>query len=183
MNNVNAKRHQQGAVLFIALIALVVMALGVLAIQRSLDSVTGIAGNIGFRQQGVAESDAVVEAAVTWLKTAGGLDDNLSGNGYYATRDFGLVNGDMLKFDWANARKLDDADGFQRWYVIHRMCIERGVPTIATCADSGNTLTQSSSTGETKGLQGAGGVTPLYRITARTLGPRNSESIVQVMTY
>jgi len=183
MNRVNAKQQQRGAVLFIALIALVVLALGVLAIQRSLDSATGIAGNIGFRQQGVGETDAVVEAAVAWLDTAVGLDNNLSGNGYYATRDYGLVNGDILKFDWANARKLDDVNGYQRWYVIHRMCTETGIPTVATCADSGNTLTQKSSTGETKGLQGAGGVTPLYRITARTLGPRNSESIVQVITY
>lgn len=183
MNRINAKQAQRGAVLFIALIALVVMALGVLAIQRSLDSATGIAGNIGFRQQGVSETDAVVEAAVAWLDTAGGLDNNQSGNGYYATRNFGLVNDDMLKFDWANARKLEDADGFQRWYVIHRMCTETGIPTVAICADSGNTLTQRSATGETKGLQGAGGVTPMYRITARALGPRNSESIVQVMTY
>lgn len=175
-------KKQQGAVLFIALIALVVMALGVLAIQRSLDSATGVAGNIGFRQQGVAEADSVVEAAMDWLKTASGLDQHSAANGYYATRDGG-GGIDMLQFDWANARKLDDANGFQRWYVIHRMCTEVGPPTTATCADSGNTLTQKSSTGETKGLQGAGGVTALYRITARTLGPRNSESIVQVMTY
>jgi len=53
-------KHQQGAVLFIALIALVAMALGVLAIQRSLDSATAIAGNIGFRQQGVAKTDGAV---------------------------------------------------------------------------------------------------------------------------
>lgn len=176
------RQQQRGAVLFIALIALVVMALGVLAIQRSLDSATGIAGNIGFRQQGVGETDGVVEAAITWLGTAAGLNNNSPGDGYYATRDGGGAN-DMLSFDWANARKIDDAEGFQRWYVIHRMCTEAGPPTTATCSDSGNTLTQGSVTGETKGLQGAGGVTPMYRITARTLGPRNSESIVQVITY
>ena len=175
------KQKQQGAVLLIALIALVVMSLGVLAIQRSLDSATGIAGNIGFRQQGVAETDDVVETALTWLQTASGLEQNSTGDGYYATRDGG--GGNMLQFDWSNARKLADADGFQRWYVIHRMCTEVGPPTTTSCADSGNTLTQRSSTGETSGLQGAGGVTALYRITARTLGPRNSESIVQVMTY
>lgn len=174
-------KHQQGAVLFIALIALVAMALGVLAIQRSLDSATGIAGNIGFRQQGVAKTDGAVEAAVTWLDTAGGLDQNSTANGYYATRDGG-GGADMLKFDWANARKLEDADGFQRWYVIHRMCTETGPPTTSTCVDSGNTLAQQSQTGERPPPPG-GGVTPLYRITARTLGPRNSESIVQVMTY
>lgn len=173
-------KHQQGAVLFIALIALVAMALGVLAIQRSLDSATAIAGNIGFRQQGVAKTDGAVEAAVTWLRTAGGLEQNSTANGYYATRDGG-GGADMLKFDWANARKLEDADGFQRWYVIHRMCTDTGAPSAAACADSGNTLTQESV--KKKGLQGPGGVTPLYRITARTLGPRNSESIVQVMTY
>jgi len=148
---------------------------------RSLDSATGIAGNIGFRQQGVAKTDGAVEAAVTWLRTAGGLEQNSTANGYYATRDGG-GGADMLKFDWANARKLEDADGFQRWYVIHRMCTDTGVPSAAACVDSGNTLTQGSKTRETPDF-GTGGVTPLYRITARTLGPRNSESIVQVMTY
>lgn len=169
--------------MFIALMALVIMMMGVLAVMRSIDSATGIAGNIGFRQQGVAATDIAVEAATTWLVGAGNLNNSIPADGYYATQDFGIINDDILKFDWsANGRKLGDQNGYQLWYVIHRLCSAAGAPEPGICTDSGNTLTQDSDTGETVPLT-SGGLTPLYRITARALGPRNSESVVQVITY
>ncbi len=175
-------RQQGGAVLFIALIALVVMMLGALAMYRSVDSATGVAGNIGFRQQGVAVTDVGVEFGVTWLSTAADLTNHNAAAGYYATQSFGLTNDDILTMDWENgALKLADQNGYEMWMVIHRLCTTTGEPTLGSCPDSGSTITQGS---VKPGQQLAtGGLAPLYRITVRTLGPRRSESIVQVLTY
>lgn len=184
MKNHLLHRNQQGAVLFIALIALVAMMLGALALLRSVDSATGIAGNIGFRQQGVAVTDTAIETATTWLSTAADLSNDIAGNGYYATQNVGITNNDILTFQWdQNGLKVADQNGYQLWYVIHRLCTATGKPEAGTCADSGETNVQKSDTGETPGLAGNSSITPIYRITARALGPRQSESIVQVITY
>ncbi|MDD2883786.1 MAG: hypothetical protein PHT48_01935 [Dechloromonas sp.] len=180
MNDFSKK--QCGAVLFVALIALVVMMLGVLAMYRSVDSATGVAGNIGFRQQGVAVADVGVEFGINWLSTAGNLEGHRAAEGYYATRSFGLVNDDILTLDWANAAlKLADQNGYELWMVIHRLCNEIGPPTLGSCPDSGSTINQGSvKPGE---QLATGGLAPLYRITIRSLGPRRAESIVQVISY
>lgn len=182
MKNCSCSSKEEGAVLFVALIALVVMMLGVMAMYRSIDSSTGVAGNIGFRQQGVAVTDTGVEFAINWLSTAGNLEAHSAADGYYATQSFGLTNDDILTIDWdVAARKLADQNGYQIWMVIHRLCNQLGPPTLGGCPDSGNTINQASIKPEEK--LATGGLAPLYRITIRTLGPRRSESIVQVISY
>ena len=178
------KAQQQGAVLFLALIALVVMTMGALSMFRSVDSATGIAGNIGFRQQGLATTDIAIETAMTWLASGASLTADSAANGYYATQSAGLTNDDILTLDWsARAFHVGLQNGYDLWYVIHRLCSQTGAPTQGSCPDSGNTLTQESVSDQTQGLSGSGGITPLYRITARAVGPRQSESMAQTITY
>lgn len=58
---------QRGIALFIALIALVIMSLAAVALIRSTDTNTLIAGNLAFKQSAVSSADAGVEAAITQL--------------------------------------------------------------------------------------------------------------------
>lgn len=58
---------QSGIVLFIALIALVVMSLAAVALIRSVDTNTLIAGNLAFKQSATTSADAGVEVAMTQL--------------------------------------------------------------------------------------------------------------------
>lgn len=182
--NPNLRRRQQGVVLLIALIALVVMGMSALAMYRSVDSTSSVAGNIGYRQQGVAVTDVGVEAALTWLQGANAatLEAHQAANGYYATHTQMLVNGDIFTLNWENsAFALPDENGYQMWYVIHRLCNEIGAPSPGNCPDSENTINQASIK---PGIPlGTGGIAPVYRITVRALGPRRAESLVQVMTY
>ena len=55
-------RLQQGVVSFIALVALVVMSLAAVALIRSVDTATLIAGNLAFKQAATASADAGVES-------------------------------------------------------------------------------------------------------------------------
>lgn len=59
---------QRGLVLFFALVALVVMSLAGMALIRSVDTSTLIAGNLAFRRAATASGDTGVEAAIAWLQ-------------------------------------------------------------------------------------------------------------------
>lgn len=58
---------QRGVVLFFALIALVVMSLAAVALIRSVDTSTMIAGNLAFKQTATSSGDGGIETAIDWL--------------------------------------------------------------------------------------------------------------------
>jgi Tfp pilus assembly protein PilX len=67
LNARDACRRQRGVVLFFALIALVVMSLAAVALIRSVDTSTLIAGNLAFRQSARTAGDRGFEDALSWL--------------------------------------------------------------------------------------------------------------------
>lgn len=180
----NTAAGQRGIALFIALIALVVMTLGALTLFRAVDSVTAVAGNIAFRESAIALSGRGVEAARTYLLASAPIVHK-EAEGYYATWSMYGGDEDMLNFDWGKGIEVTGHGqaGFRLWYVIHRLCENTGNPVDASCIPCGSSLTQNSATGETTGLSGSGVVTPCYRITARALGPRRAESVIQVTAF
>jgi len=185
----------RGAVLFIALIVLVAMSLAGIAIMRSVDTATLIAGNLAFKQGTMQSSDNGIEQAYQWLlANRPTLSLNNIPQGYnsgYATPVW------TSAATWTNSVNLGaDAAGNTISYQIHRMC---------NCAD---TLYNSTSAGCPQGNQcaldnptGTGAPPPptegesftvgspgylqdprvYYRITVRTQGPRNTVSYVQSM--
>jgi Tfp pilus assembly protein PilX len=185
--------RQRGVVLFVALIALVVLSLGALALYRSVDNATAISGNISFRQQGVAATGRAVDEARTWLVANGSpvenLYNDLPADAYYATMMQFTNDGDMLNFDWTQAKAVSAAAtpaGYQMSYAIHRLCPNPGAPS--ACVNANATMAAVRSVGdqvEGERVSDASADTsaPYYRITVRALGPRNTESIVQVLVY
>lgn len=184
---------QRGVVLFIALIALVALSLGALALYRSADNATAISGNISYRQQGVAATGQAVDEAKNWLVAHGSPVDNLyndmPGDGYFATMMMFTTDGDMLSFDWTKAKAVSTGatpDGYQMSYAIHRLCPNPGAPSACVNANTTNAAVKSSGDlleGERAFDSSASSSSPYYRITVRALGPRNTESIVQVLVY
>jgi hypothetical protein len=61
---------QRGVILFFALISLLAIMLAAVALIRSVDTSTLIAGNLAFRQAATTSGDAGTEAAVLWLANA-----------------------------------------------------------------------------------------------------------------
>ncbi len=59
--------RQRGVVLFFTLIALLAMSLAAVALIRSVDTSTLIAGNMAFKQSATTSGDSGVESAITWL--------------------------------------------------------------------------------------------------------------------
>lgn len=92
---VNPIRKQQGMVLIYALVVLVAMLLAGLALVRSVNTGSQIAGNIGFRQDAAATADRATQLAIDTLYgrllgTPAALDDNIPSIGYYAATDENL---------------------------------------------------------------------------------------------
>jgi len=196
--------HQRGVVLFWALIAMVAISLAAVALIRSVDTSTLIAGNLAFRQTAMHAGDAGFDSAVTWLSAnASGatLDADSSANGYYATSQSSLdITGkttptnpaDNVDWDGTNGAALTkakiltaDAAGNTVSYIIHRLCAAAGSKNDP--ANQCVTYQSTNSPGSTKGsvsygAQGLTGSTQVYyRITSRILGPRNTVSYVQAV--
>jgi Tfp pilus assembly protein PilX len=202
----NLRSMQQGVVLFIALIALVVMSLGALAIVRSVDTNALIAGNIAFKQSATSSGDFAIDSIVAFISGKDGVTVNTDtthylnnshatdSSGYYAIVNTTGAATSLTTFNiddepsWATAGKVGTvvspdlaAAGMTVNYVIERMCRNNAaVPTASNCLFAA----AASNTGSTGGVQPGGpppatGGAPLYRVTARIAGPQNTVSYVQ----
>jgi type IV pilus assembly protein PilX len=207
---------QRGIVLFFALIALVALSLAAVALIRSVDTTTLIAGNLAFKQAATTAGDAGIESAINWLaatETANATKNVLTDtthtfnitdatNGYYSNVNPAL---DIYAAStWDNDNTNDntnvahatsviagiDSGNNKTRYIIQRMCRTANVAIQnADCLFSGAIEDKN---GQNILLpqdvcKGAGcpaaGQTPQIRITARTVGPRNTVSYVQAFVY
>lgn len=208
--NKNQSQSQSGVVLFIALVALVVMSLAAVALIRSVDTNSQIAGNLSYKQTASISSSYGIESmaqTVGQRTIASGYSNvNDAGNGYYATctgfdqAGAGSCNGRNLTADasWvpgtssslatdavANVVAGVDAYGNTIQYIVERMCSAVGAASSTTCLQAFN-------------AGGCGGDTctiieqplppntppePVFRVTVRIAGPKNTVSYIQTFLY
>ncbi|MGI4938524.1 MAG: pilus assembly PilX family protein [Janthinobacterium lividum] len=186
----HAARHQRGVVMIIALIVLVAMTLGGIALVRSVYTSNLIAGNLAFRESAISSGDAGVEAAVAWLQAPVSCPDlgaDCPDSGYSAARsepapgqswdDFWLVLEAAGK-----TRKLPAADAANNnvAYAIQRLCNALGAVQSASCS--------SAPAGAAGSGNSNANINPLnslsrvyYRVTSRISGPRNTVTYTQVI--
>lgn len=183
---------QRGMVLFFALIALVVMTLAAIALVRSVDTANLISGNLAFKRSATTSGDTGVETAMAWITAnVGALNVSQAGAGYYNSlnRNFDVTNLANLSWDNTNSSaEIVDAAGNRMRYIIQRMCTH---PVGNATLLSGATIDASNVNCvmvEATGLDDfkiifppkptlAG--SPVYRITVRVTGPRNTVSYIQ----
>lgn len=186
--------RQRGTVLFIALIVLVAMTLAGIAIMRSVDTATLIAGNLAFKQGTIQASDSGIEQGYQWLLANRAVLANTNlGAGYYSSRP-GAEPDWNDPLTWTSAASVGtDAAGNTTSYLIHRLCNCPDTPYNGTCATGTAqqcALTSASNTppppaqGDSFAVGAPGFLEDpkvYYRITVRTQGPRNTTSYVQSM--
>lgn len=209
--------HQDGIVLFIALIALLILSLTAVALIRTVDTATAIAGNLAFKQAATNAGEGAAIEANRWLlqqaailpvppATTGPLDSNNPGRGYYASLSTSDANPNVLRFpntaalmadaawgsanSWAfNDWQTNDNSGNQIRYIIERMCRMTGPTQINAQAGQGCIFGPEEDDGSSKTVDpqpgGAGEklAQPVYRITARVVGPRDTVSYIQTFVY
>ncbi len=203
--------RQRGVVLFLALIALVVMSLAAVALIRSVDTNTLIAGNLSFRQSATLAGDVGIEAAIARLKVVRDSSANTGKNvitdashtfnktdlaneaGYFSSSTE-LTDAQLTTAStWAgtNVKSLaTDGNGNTVQYIVQRMC---RVPNVriqdADCLfsaasndNSGQGIKLPKNICDGPGCPSAG-ETPQVRITVRTAGSRNTVSYLQAFVY
>ncbi len=193
----NIKQH--GVVLFIALIALLVMSLAAVALIRSVDTNTIIAGNLALKQSALIASDRGSERALNWIADMMNVDDqslnvNRAAEGYFATFD---VNGDGIINDLDDAKTLVDNNGIVETmndgqgnavsYVVQRMCMLAAPADDTNVCMYGDAVIGTGSKGVKDATEAGARIdarqSPMYRITVRVNGPKNTVSYTQTFVY
>jgi len=148
------RAKQVGVALIFALLALVALTFGAVALIRAVDTNVLALGNLAFKQSGLTAGGRAAEQAMTWLAaniSNGVLDNDRPGDGYYAssmsTLDIAARAADSINVqalvDWdSNGCRVNGRDvgepacvqaspviqvGEERVrYVITRMCAAAG---------------------------------------------------------
>jgi type IV pilus assembly protein PilX len=186
----HAPRQEAGLILIGALLALVILLISAVAMVRSFDTSLLISGNLAFKRDLVNRGERGVASAIALLKTgalssettreANSLANNYSAS-ILATNDRGvpsvLINDSTYTSVGMTATDLDAGDGVTLRTVIDRQC-SSGTTTFSssTCIY----VPGSSDAGGTNWLKKAGAeFAPVYRISVRVSGPRNTQVFLQ----
>ncbi len=186
------RRRQQGVVLIYALITLVIMLIGAVAISRSITANQFNIGNIGFKRDLTNQGERAVLLAMNAVRNAGVLASEVTRNthqigaNYSATilptNAHGIPNALLSDAAFAavgNAPDITvDGMGVTIRYVIDRLATTEGACNSSRC-------TMATGNSQVFGGAAAGG-SPLqpaeqavYRLTLRVTGPRNTLSFFQ----
>jgi len=194
------RARERGIVLLITLIALVTLALAALALVRSVDTNVIVAGNVSLKQAATLSADNGVESGIRWLNVIEGdldlglehFDEDRVADAYYATSigfdplaDATWTGGITVAVAKGASIDVDgrDQSGNRIRYVIQRMCSEDGEPDVNKCLIVEGESDTSSMRVMDDPPPSEPPLSPVYRITARVDGPRNTVSYVQAFVY
>jgi type IV pilus assembly protein PilX len=181
---------QAGVVLFIALLALIVLSLGAIALIRAVDADATIAGNLAFKRATVLAADIGLDVArATLASQMSNLDQDAPNVGYYAS--VANLAGSIVPVAerWTSVACRDlqaavlascgNVGTYRLQNVIERLCVSTPVTDpLAQCVAFDPIDDGSKRSGQIV-LSGLPRVH--FRITTRVRGPRNAESLVQVV--
>ncbi len=201
----------RGASLLVALVVLVMMSMGALAMVRAVSTSLLVAGNFAFRQAAVLASERGSEAAIAWLSAHIDTADILDGQpaaGYYAHLIPGLdltgnAGNGAATVDWIDDHCAAhdglpcvqpspvlpaDPAGHVVRFLIERLCRVAGSPEAASnscqrhrSAQGGSLNHGQISYGASKHFQPVNAV--YYRITVHVLGPRGTKAFTQTLVH
>jgi hypothetical protein len=190
-------RRQRGVVLIIALVVMVALILGGIALIRSTDTATIAGGNLVLQQGAISAVDRSVEKAVHTLFDTPAIPDKKGDylpQNYFSTvqrKPDGSIREipTMLEEPFSESAFTgaglsaslipDDDAGHKSYFVIERMCLNPGPATGNNCNLSSSAFGADPGTQHYWGLIRPGDA--YYRVTIRVQGPRNTVSYAQAM--
>jgi len=169
---------QRGGSLLITLVAMAMLLLGAGALLPSTDTVSAIASNTATKEAAAEAADAGLQAAAVKLSGLTNLDASVAGT-YFATQQAVDANG-LLTADWSGAA-IRQVGAFRVQYLIDRLC-DAPLPVADSAVQCSIAPTVGHSTSHKVGAPLFIPNAPVYfRVTARVVGPRNSESFIQAV--
>lgn len=187
--------RQSGVILLIVLVALVALLSAGIALVRSSDVGLLQAGNLAFQRDLYNQAERGIKAALAQFEGTGALASDASRNvsnksiNYSALRLGTDVRGIPLallgqaSFDGVGDAKNDvvDADSAVRVRtVIDRLCANSGAYSSASCTGLDPSIGRVPTPCDTKNCTPLSvGTLPVYRISVRATGPRNTQVFLQ----
>ena len=194
--------RQRGVVLAVVLVVLVVMMLGSVSLLNSVDTSALLSGNIGFKRDSINSAGGGLNKAFEAMKSANfqKYQDSVAGcpppaatgtactaAGEWAKLNFypriletdengiPLIIKNKTQFDAKFKIAPVKANGNETRFLIERMCETYGPSSKVTCVLS----TESPLGGDKWADKPGSTASPVYRVTVRTDGVRNSQTYVQ----
>ena len=182
-------RRRQGGMIstLMAIIVLVVSLLAALALMRSVDTSTTIAGSLTFRQSALQEAErAYVHAQQNITFTQPTSDNDQSSLGYYAepqpatSRSSGDIPDMLVKQTSGFTKVPGGTNGNTVTYVVERLCPSSGAATPTKCIVPGATAMGGSSANQNSdNLTFSNGAYAAFRLTVRVDGQKGATAYVQ----
>lgn len=188
---VSRPKIEQGFVVIIVLIVMLIMMIGGIALMRSVDTATLLAGNAAFRRDAASRADQAIATALSRFRTGalGTLVDiattenNLLTSNYsaalLASNDQGIPNVLLNPngFESTYTYPAINENGNQVLHLIERMCTEAGPAREDRCIFAQRTL-QGKKTGKRGPFTT---IPPLFRVTVRVEGPKQTVHFTQAI--
>lgn len=197
-------RRERGVVMIVTLVALVVLLLGAVALLRSSDASSALAGQLGFRRDMKNQAERAIAMATSSLKSgslasAATRETSLASANYSASQletdgstgipTVLLGSDDKFKEAKYTINIVDASDdsaanadtGIKARYVIDRLCLAAGSASASNCS---RTNVQVQFNGQdTKSQMADTSFRSLnlvvYRISVRVDGPRGTQAFFQ----
>ena len=181
---------QRGVVLIITLIALVLLLLAAAAMVRSVDTSAVLSGNLAFRRDLANQGERGMSVARKLLVT-GALAAEATRDANQLAQNYSAVklatNASGVPTILANSTAFSDGtltmtgadltqSGVTVRYVIDRLCTAAGAFSDGTCEIVESTADTSGSSWQRRP---GGESRPIYRISVRVTGPRNTQAFYQ----
>lgn len=182
---------QRGAVMLITLITLTLVMMSAMALIRSFETSLSMAGNLAFKRDLVNQAERGIAQAISLFESGGALsaqtdrESDSNANNYRAsmfqpTNSQGIPQVLLSDTAFTNsglsaADITDNQAGVTVRYVIDRLCSATGPATSTGCMRhaeaQGGSVSEASKRAST--------YRPIYRISVRATGPRNSQVYLQ----
>lgn len=180
------RSSQRGVVLIIALIALTILLIGGVALVRSFDTSMLLSGNLALKrdlvnqgERGMADAIALFKAGTLTDTSADKLDMNYSASVLPSDAKTGIplvLTGEAATPAMTAAERKDHNDTTSIRYVVDRQCAGSGEFNADTCM---YTETVRDRGGSNHLKKAGGGFRPVYRISVRVNGARNTQAYLQ----
>lgn len=173
------KQRQQGGSLILVLLILVAMLIGSVAVIRSAETTTAVAGNIAYKEAATQAGDLGLGAAEAQIAAL--VDANATVQfSFYAQElpsdGYGLPMG----IDWRQVATHKQGS-YSYQYIIDRLCSVAAPVDVNLQCRTAKPEQQGSSK---LGSPSYASLPPVYyRVTVRVTGPKNAESFVQGIYY
>lgn len=186
----SARHRQHGVVLPFTLVALVVVLLAGVGLIRAMDMGLLQAGNLAFRRDLANQAERGISKALTLLNTGAlstetAREANSLANNYSAARlasnSQGIPNvlvndSTFTSTAFTGADITDSATGVTVRWVIDRQCAAVGSALSTSCSVASRS-TDSAADDRYKIVNAE--TQPVYRISVRATGPRNTQAFFQ----